>query len=142
INSVNALGTTISSGSTSNADMTGVEAGLTALGDSIGQTDVETDGEPTAGIESFYEREYPNGFSDVWEKNSAAFDNTSMNQYLKSWELTASGSAPSYEFCFNLGGLMDFGCSDIELDPRIFDFLRIIILVSTAFLCRSLIFGG
>ncbi|MBB1477844.1 hypothetical protein, partial [Shewanella sp. SG41-3] len=42
INSVNALGTTISSGSTSNADMTGVEAGLTALGDSIGQTDVET----------------------------------------------------------------------------------------------------
>ncbi|AXH73368.1 MAG: minor capsid protein [Inoviridae sp.] len=142
INSVNALGTTISSGSTSNADMTGVEAGLTAIGDSIGQTDVETDGEPTAGIESFYEREYPNGFSDVWEKNSAAFDNTSMNQYLKSWELTASGSAPSYEFCFNLGGLMDFGCSDIELDPRIFDFLRIIILVSTAFLCRSLIFGG
>lgn len=118
----------------------GLVSAVEGIGEGVNETSVETDSEPSDGIESFYEAEYPNGFQDVWQKNKAAFENTEMNQYLESWKLTATGAAPPMQLCFNV--IMDFGCKEFVIDPRIFPFLRIIMLVSTAFLCRALIFGG
>lgn len=118
----------------------GLVSAVEGIGEGVNETSVQTDSEPTDGIQSFYEAEYPNGFQDVWQKNKAAFENTEMNQYLDSWKLTATGAAPPMQLCFNV--IMDFGCSEFVIDPRVFPFLRIIMLVSTAFLCRALIFGG
>lgn len=118
----------------------GLVSAVEGIGEGVNETSVETDLEPSEGIESFYEAEYPNGFQDVWQKNKAAFENTEMNQYLDSWRLTAQGSPPPMQLCFNI--MVDFGCSEFVIDPRVFPFLRIIMLVSTAFLCRALIFGG
>jgi hypothetical protein len=116
---------------------------LAGIGEGLGETDTETDSTPTEGIESFYEPEYPNGFADVWNNNQALFNTTSMSQYLDSWKTgVGAGVAPDINFCFNMGGLGDFGCVSPTIDPRVFPFLRIIILVSTAFLCRALVFGG
>lgn len=120
----------------------GVIDAIGDLSDGLGETDVETDSEPSAGIESFYEPEYPNGFQDVWSKNKTLIDQTEMMTYLNTWKVTASGQAPDFQLCFDLGASMNFGCKSFELDPRLFPFLRIIILVSTAFLCRALVFGG
>ncbi|MGI1946794.1 hypothetical protein [Shewanella glacialipiscicola] len=127
-------------GTTSGTDE-GVKGAIEGLGEGINNTDVETDSTPSDGIASFYDPEYPNGFQDVWSKNKSLFDNSEMNQYLDSWKLSASGNPPIMNACFNMG-FIDFGCNDFTIDPRIFPFLRIIMLVSAAFLCRALIFGG
>lgn len=128
-------------GGTTGGTDEGVKGAIEGLGEVINETDVETDSTPSDGIESFYEPEYPNGFQDVWSKNKSLFDNSEMNQYLDSWKLSASGNPPLMNACFNMG-FIDFGCSEFTIDPRIFPFLRIIMLVSAAFLCRALIFGG
>lgn len=128
-------------GGTTGGTDEGVKGAIEGLGEGINGTDVETDSTPSDGIESFYEPEYPNGFQDVWSKNKSLFDNSEMNQYLGSWKLSASGNPPLMNACFNMG-FIDFGCNEFTIDPRIFPFLRIIMLVSAAFLCRALIFGG
>lgn len=127
-------------GTTGGTDLA-VKGAIDALGDGLNNTDVATDSTPSDGIASFYEPEYPNGFQDVWSKNKSLFDNSEMNQYLDSWKLTAAGNAPPMNICFDMG-FADYGCKDFQIDPRVFPFLRIIILVLTAFFCRSLIFGG
>lgn len=128
-------------GGTTGGTDEGVKGAIEGLGEGINNTDVETDSTPSDGIASFYEPEYPNGFQDVWSKNKSLFDNSEMNQYLDSWKLSASGNPPIMNACFNMG-FIDFGCNEFTIDPRIFPFLRIIMLVSAAFLCRALIFGG
>lgn len=128
-------------GGTTGGTDEGVKGAIEGLGEGINSTDVETDSTPSDGIASFYEPEYPNGFQDVWSKNKSLFDNSEMNQYLDSWKLTAAGNAPPMNICFDMG-FADYGCKDFQIDPRVFPFLRIIILVLTAFFCRSLIFGG
>ncbi len=120
----------------------GVVSAIDGLGQSVGETGVETDSEPSAGIESFYEPEYPNGFKDVWDKNKAAFDASAPVAYIKQWEVSVAGNAPDMDICFDLGSMANFGCKSFEIDPRVFPFLRIIILISTAFLCRALVMGG
>ncbi|WP_299791968.1 hypothetical protein [uncultured Shewanella sp.] len=120
----------------------GVISAIDGLGESLGETDIETDSEPSAGIESFYEAEYPNGFQDVWNKNKALFDASAPVAYIKQWEVSVTGTAPDWNMCFDLGAVGNFGCKAFELDPRVFPFLRIIILISTAFLCRRLVLGG
>ena len=127
-------------GTTGGTDL-GVKSAIETLGDGLNNTAVPTDSTPSEGIASFYEPEYPNGFQDVWSKNKSLFDNSEMNQYLDSWKLTAAGNAPPMNICFDMG-FADYGCKDFQIDPRVFPFLRIIILVLTAFFCRSLIFGG
>lgn len=132
-------GTGAGGGGSSNA---GVISAIDGLGKDIGETDVETDGTPSDGIESFYEPEYPNGFEDVWNKNKMAFDSSAPVTYIKQWEVSVGGSAPDMNMCFDLGPMANFGCKTFEIDPRVFPFLRIIILISTAFLCRALVMGG
>lgn len=132
-------GTGAGGGGSSN---TGVISAIDGLGKDIGETDVETDGIPSDGIESFYESEYPNGFEDVWNKNKMAFDSSAPVTYIKQWEVSVGGNAPDMTMCFDLGSMANFGCKTFEIDPRVFPFLRIIILISTAFLCRALVMGG
>lgn len=120
----------------------GLVSAIDGIGESLGESDVETDSEPSAGIESFYEAEYPNGFQDVWNNNQAAFDASAPAAYVKQWEVSVSGTAPDLNMCFDLGAAGNYGCKTFEIDPRVFPFLRIIILLSTAFLCRALVMGG
>lgn len=138
---VNALGTQIAQGGGISGD-TQILGALEGLDEGLNETDVETDSEPSGNLQQIYEPEYPNGFSDVWDKNRTVFENTEAYQYIQSWKVTVSGAPPSFDMCFNLGANMNFGCDTFEIDSRIFPFLRIIMLVCTAFLCRALIFGG
>lgn len=132
----------VSSGGGGGAAVGELKGALDGIEDGINETTVETDGEPSDGLSGFYEKEYPNGFQDVWDKNKAAFDQSAPIQYLEQWKVSVSGEAPSLNFCFNLGANMNYGCSEIAIDPRVFPFLRILILVCAGFLCRQIIFGG
>lgn len=120
----------------------GIISAINGVGDGLNKTETETDGEPTSGLQGFYESEYPNGFQDVWNNNKTLFQQTEMYQFLEQWKVTVSGGAPSMEFCFNLGGSMNYGCDTVAIDPRVFPFLYVITMICMAFLCRSLIFGG
>jgi hypothetical protein len=128
-------------------DGTGNQAILDALGgigDGLGETDTETDTIPSDGIESFYEAEYPNGFADVWSKNKALLYSSAPFEFVNQFSNipTTGGTAPDMEFCFNLGENMNYGCDSITLDSRIFGFLYSIMMISAAFACRQIIFGG
>lgn len=102
----------------------------------------EFEGEPTEGLEGFYEPEYPNGFSDIWSKRQPDLMSTPIYVYIDSWKLDISGGeAPPMQFCFDMG-FVNFGCHTVELDPRMFPFLRIFFIVLALILARSLVLGG
>lgn len=93
--------------------------------------------------ESFYESVYEDGFQGVWDERSDQLRNSEAAQFIQQFKFTASGSAPSGRICFNLGSIMNYGCHDIPLpDGAILGFIKMVILISAAFLCRRIIFGG
>ncbi|GAA72417.1 hypothetical protein [Pseudoalteromonas sp. BSi20439] len=110
--------------------------------DTLSETDVGNTFNPDASL-SFYESSYENGFSGVWEEKSTAFKQTETFQFLEQFKFNAGGSAPDTQMCFNLGGSMDFGCAELPTpSPQLLAIIRVFILITAAFLCRALIFGG
>lgn len=115
---------------------------LDGIEDGINQTSIETDGEPSDGLQGFYQPEYPNGFSDVWAKHSQAISQSVMANYLEQFKFTVSGAAPEMQLCFDLGGVMNMGCQTLQIDSRIYGFLYCCIMLTAAFASRRIIFGG
>lgn len=130
-------------GGTNGGTDEGVKGAIEGLGEGINGTDVETDSTPSDGIGSFYEPEYPNGFQDVWNKNSAALRDSSPFQFVEQFRnMSIQGAPPPMLFCFDLGSNMNFGCSELKFDLRVFGFLYAITMITSAFTVRKLIFGG
>ncbi|MBB1352361.1 hypothetical protein [Pseudoalteromonas sp. SG45-3] len=92
--------------------------------------------------QSFYESVYENGFQGVWEIQSEAILQTGLFQFLEQFKLSFSGgSAPDMKICFNV--MVDLGCKVIPFDwTVILPFLKLCILLTAAFTCRKIIFGG
>lgn len=109
-----------------------------AFGDE-GSPDGKCEGECTG---SWYESAYPDGIVGIWEEHKQAFDQTPAFQFLNQFKVTPSGSQPDWSLCFNLGPMGDFGCDSIAVPDFVWNFIKICILITAAFLCRALIFGG
>lgn len=93
--------------------------------------------------QSFYSSEYPNGLEGVWSSKSSEFKQTETFNFLQQFAFNAGGSPPDTEICFNLGSHMDFGCADLPTpSSQLLAILKVFILITAAFLCRALIFGG
>ena len=117
----------------------GIEKGL---GDAFGD-----EGSPDGSCEgdcigSWYETAYPDGMVGIWQEHSEALQQTPMFGFLNQFQLSPNGTQPDLNVCFNLGAMGDFGCSSFEIPAIIWPFIKIVILISAAFLCRALIFGG
>ncbi|WP_233007143.1 hypothetical protein [Rheinheimera faecalis] len=85
---------------------------------------------------------YPEGMTSIYETHKAAFQDSSVHEYLERFNPTISGTAPtSWQFCIDVG-FANLGCHSLELPPYILSFVRLIILITAGFLCRRLIFGG
>lgn len=85
---------------------------------------------------------YPEGMTSIYETHKAAFQDSSVHDYLKGFNPIISGNAPtSWQFCIDVG-FANLGCHSLELPPYILSFVRLIILITAGFLCRRLIFGG
>lgn len=125
------------------AENTDVIAGNTkAILDSINETETG-DTFNTELSKSFYESNYEDGFSGVWEIKSKSFEQTETFKFLQQFKFNSSGSAPDTQICFNMGPSMDFGCAELPLpSPQLLAILKVFILITAAFLCRALIFGG
>ncbi|MEG3344489.1 hypothetical protein WDB89_02910 [Pseudoalteromonas sp. B5MOD-1] len=109
---------------------------------SISETDVSNTFNPESSA-SFYESEYEDGFAGVWQEKSGEFQQTEAYQFLQQFKFNGGGAAPDTSICFNLGQFMDFGCSELPVpDAGLLAILKVFILISAAFLCRKLIFGG
>lgn len=85
---------------------------------------------------------YPEGMTSIYETHKAAFQDSSVHEYLQGFNPIISGNAPtSWQFCIDVG-FANLGCHSLELPPYILSFVRLIILITAGFLCRRLIFGG
>lgn len=93
-------------------------------------------------VTPFYEQKYKEGFKSVWEKNQASFDNSAFISFLKSFVPSFSGSCPAFGLSFNIATWANYGSMDFMSICYVLDFVKSILLVSSLFLCRALIFGG
>ena len=96
---------------------------------------------PSDGLNGWYDSEYPEGFTSVMETVSPLYDASKMNQYLQSWKVSVSGEYSFPQICLDIG-IANYGCHSLEIDNRVFPFIRIIMIVSALFLARQLVFGG
>lgn len=96
---------------------------------------------PSDGLNGWYDSEYPEGFTSVMETVTPLYQASKMNQYLDSWKVSVAGEYSFPQICMDIG-IANFGCHSLEIDNRVFPFIRIIMIVSALFLARQLVFGG
>lgn len=106
-------------------------------------TSIDTKTEPSEGLEGFWESEYENGLQGVMDEKLIDIQASEFYGFLDQFNPSlGAGSAPSYDMCFNIGALGNFGCHNFNIDPRTFPAIKIFILVTAGFLCRRILFGG
>lgn len=93
-------------------------------------------------VAPFYEQKYPDGLQGVWANASAQLNNSAFMSFLNSFVPTFSGSCPSWSMSFDIASWASYGTHNFPSLCYVFDFIKVIILVSAAFLCRAIIFGG
>jgi hypothetical protein len=105
-------------------------------------TTVETKTEPAEGLEGFWVSDYEDGLEGIFEDQLVSLQSSEFYLFLDNFNPSISGgSAPDMSMCFNLG-FINFGCHSFNIDPRVYPAIRIFILISAAFLCRRILFGG
>ncbi|MDB2355739.1 hypothetical protein N9V89_00740 [Pseudoalteromonas sp.] len=133
----------ITSNTGSISENTGITAGNTGdILEAITDVDTADTFNPDSSA-SFYESSYENGFDGVWSEKSEAFKQTETFLFLEQFKFNSSGKEPDTDICFNLGAQMNFGCAELPIaTPQLLAILKVFILITAAFLCRALIFGG
>lgn len=97
---------------------------------------------PFPEIKPFYQQKYPDGLSGVWNQAKADIDNSSFMRFLSSFIPSFSGSCPTFGLNFAIGNMANFGSVDFQSLCYVFDFVKIIFLVTAVFAARQLTFGG
>lgn len=104
---------------------------------------VELRQEPSDGLEGFWESEYEDGVEGMFQGKIDELKATEFFLFLDEFKPQISGgSAPMFNWCFNFGRYMNFGCQTVNIDPRVFPALKVFFLLSSAFACRQILFGG
>lgn len=99
-------------------------------------------GLPSSDAKSFYDSVYPDGFNGVWEDRLSQIKTTDFFEWLEQFKTNfGDGTSPEWSFCFDLG-FVDFGCSTIKLDSRIWPAINVFVLFTALMLSRRLVFGG
>jgi hypothetical protein len=139
---VNGLKDSIGTGGGSSTGNGFGDGDVTCDGDDC-EGDVLTDIEPSAGLEGYWESEYEDGLEGMFLGKLEEYKQTEFFLFLEQFKPQISGgSAPNYNWCFNFGQYMNLGCHNLSIDPRVFPALKIFILISAAFACRAILFGG
>lgn len=97
---------------------------------------------PFPEVEPFYEQKYPEGLEGVWSARKAEFEDSAFMDFLGSFVPSFSGSCPAWSFNVNVASWASFGIHEFQSLCWVFDFIKVVMLVTAAFLCRALIFGG
>lgn len=94
------------------------------------------------GVEPFYTQKYPDGLEGVWNQKRQEFEDSEFMSFLGGFVPSFSGSCPSFGLQFNIASWANFGSFDFFSLCYVFEFIKIILMVTTVFTCRALIFGG
>uniref|UniRef100_UPI0013F611A0 hypothetical protein n=1 Tax=Metapseudomonas otitidis TaxID=319939 RepID=UPI0013F611A0 len=93
-------------------------------------------------VEPFYKQQYPDGLKGVWNSKQKDFKDSAFLKFLSGFVPTFAGVCPSFGLDFNIASWAMFGHIDFMSLCWVFDFIKIIMMVTTVFTCRALIFGG
>jgi hypothetical protein len=96
-------------------------------------------------IPKLYERKYPDGIKGVWDDKITAIKAAPLFTLVGSLMPTnigSSGSCPSFMIPVNFGQWGEYGNLDFSPPCMVWDFGKVIIIISSLLLARRLIFGG
>lgn len=95
-------------------------------------------------VPKLYERKYPEGLVGVWREQKAALTATPVANLMGKLmpSVGTGGSCPAWNLDFGFAVWADFGVRDVAPPCYVWDWGRLIILVSALLLARALIFGG
>ncbi|QYW05737.1 hypothetical protein [Phage silverpheasant213] len=125
---------------------TTVDTGPLSVANPEEQPDFDLDGSfsdtPFPEVEPFYQQKYPDGLQGAWNARKAEFEDSAFMDFLSSFIPSFSGSCPGWSMNINIASWASFGIHEFQSLCWVFDFIKVVLLVSAAFLCRALIFGG
>jgi len=93
-------------------------------------------------VEPFYEPQYPDGFQGVWDAATADLGASAFVEFLNSFVPSFSGSCPSFSLNLNIASWAAFGTMEFSSLCYVFDFIKIIMLITALFTSRMIMFGG
>lgn len=93
-------------------------------------------------VEPFYVQKYPEGLQGVWDNAKADFDNSEFMSFLHSFVPQFSGSCPSWSMSFSISSWANYGTIGFVNLCYVFDFIKVVILVTALFTARAITFGG
>lgn len=94
-------------------------------------------------LPKLYERKYPDGLVGVWNSRKAELNSSPLLRLIGGLTptISTSGGCPQFTIPAKIGPLL-FGTGYQGPPCYIWDFCKVVILLSAAFLARALIFGG
>lgn len=97
---------------------------------------------PLPDVPQLYERKYPDGLQGVWNTKSAAIKQSPLFSLASGMVPTiGDGGCPQWSLPVDIG-VIDFGVYDVSLPCNVWAFIRVVMLITSLFLVRRLIFGG
>ena len=93
-------------------------------------------------VKPFYEQKYPGGLQGVWDQKKSQVDSSEFISFLSGFVPSFSGSCPSFGLSFHIASWANYGNVSFSSLCYVFDFVKVVLLVSALFLCRALTFGG
>lgn len=99
---------------------------------------------PMPPIPNLYERKYPDGMLGIWRDQSDQLKQSGLFQLAQQLmpQVPDGGQCPSFKVPLNYASWADFGEGDVSPPCWIWDFGKVVILISAGLLARRLIFGG
>ncbi|WP_159064952.1 hypothetical protein [Thaumasiovibrio subtropicus] len=129
-------------------DLTGVEQSLDSIEgniDALANLKIETSTpcqEDFSSCKGFYTSVYPNGYKVIFTSYIDEFKSGEIFSFLDTFKINLPNHVPSWRICFNLGFLGNFGCHELSVPDSVWGFIRIIIIITSVFVARMLVFGG
>ncbi len=116
-----------------------------------GDGDGDCEGNDCGGGNAFpevgglWEKKYPDGLGKVIRDKIDLLKSTSLGgliQTLAPSNLPGGGSCPNWSVGFNLGSGMNFGSSALGMPCGVWDFIKIVFLITSLLAARRIVFGG
>lgn len=91
-----------------------------------------------------YERKYPNGLTGIWTEKSASIKAAPLFTLVSGLmpSVGSTGACPSWPLRLDFATWSSFGVRDVAPPCWVWDFGKVIIVISSLLLARALIFGG
>ncbi len=99
---------------------------------------------PLGDIPELYKQKYPDGIAGVLNTKFDELKGTPLFRLptLLMPSLPSSGSCPSWQLDLNLASWADMGTQTVQAPCWVWDFGKVVVIISALLLARRLIFGG